>query len=63
MRAKIYCEVTCAHCGALASASGYYRNAETISRLKKDTKDWVCVDGDNLCPDCYRKRKVGGRNE
>lgn len=63
MRAKIYCEVTCFHCGGLASASGYYQNADTIRQLKKATKNWVNIDGDNLCPDCQRKFKAGGQYE
>ena len=53
----IWCEVTCRYCGALASASGYY-SADTIRKLKEDTKDWV-EDEEYLvlCPEC--KKELG----
>lgn len=59
-KAKIYCEVTCNRCGALAMGSSYYRNASTISKLKNYTKDWVYDDdfGGNLCPDCQNENKI-----
>ena len=57
MRAKIYCEVTCCHCGGLANKSTYYRSVQTISELKEATKDWIWDDklGGNLCPGCQKE--------
>ena len=59
VKAKIYCEVICCHCGGLAFGSGYYRNSSTISKLKEKTKDWVWSDeySGNLCPDCQGELK------
>lgn len=57
MKAKIYCEVTCCHCGGLAGYSEYYRNQDTIRRLKEDTKDRIYSEKHfgNLCPDCQKE--------
>lgn len=57
-KAKIYCEVICGKCGALACNSKYYKNAFTISSLKENTKDWIWDDklAMNVCPDCKNKR-------
>lgn len=59
MKAKIYCEVTCCNCGGFASKSRYYKNSETIARLKESTKDWVWDENlcGNLCPDCQKELK------
>ena len=59
-RAKVYCEVTCYHCGGLAYESGYYRNPLTISKLKEGVKDWIWDDemGGNLCPCCQKCLKT-----
>ena len=59
MKAKIYCEVTCCRCSGLASKSRYYKNSETIARLKELTKDWVWDENlcGNLCPDCQKELK------
>lgn len=55
-RAKIWCEVTCGNCTALAGASGFYRNADTIRRLKATTKDRKDdKQYGTLCPKCYQK--------
>ena len=56
MKAKIYCEVTCAKCRALAAASGYYRNENTIKKLKEVTANWEWDEenGGNFCPGCKR---------
>lgn len=35
----------------------YYRNTKTISILKALTKDWKNIDGVNVCPECFAKRK------
>lgn len=58
-RAKVYCEVTCCLCGALASESGYYDNSSRISKIKKDVRNWAWDEeiGGNLCPECYKKEK------
>ena len=58
-RAKVYCEVTCCHCGGLAYGSQYYENATTISNLKEKTKDWIWSDEfcGNLCPECQEELK------
>ena len=34
-KAKIYCEVTCGSCGALAYVSRYYKNTDTIRKAKR----------------------------
>lgn len=62
-RAKIYCEVTCNSCGALAIHSGYYKNQSIISILKESTKDWVWDDtfGGNLCPVCQKEKALEAR--
>ena len=59
MKAKIYCEVICCHCGGLAYKSKYYRNTSTISELKEATKDWIWDDElhGNLCPECQKELK------
>ena len=59
MRAKIYCEATCCHCGGLAYKSTYYKNASTISKLKEATKDWIWDEElcGNLCPECQKELK------
>lgn len=51
----IWCEVTCGHCGGLASASGY-DSPERIKKLKIETKEWV-EDKDYrvLCPECRKE--------
>lgn len=58
-KAKIYCEVTCNNCGALACSSTYYKNASTITKIEKQTKDWIWDEefGGNLCPDCQEELK------
>lgn len=55
-KVDIWCEVTCSNCGGVIGT--YYRNANTISNLKKKTKDWTHTkDGDNLCPECAKQMK------
>lgn len=56
-KAKIYCEVTCSHCGNLAYMSGYYNNSKTISKLKASVNDWIWDKENcgNLCPDCQKE--------
>ena len=58
-KARIFCEVTCNRCGALAYNSTYYKNYNTIKTLKENTKDWVLDDkyGINLCPKCQSEIK------
>lgn len=58
-KARIYCEVTCCICGALASESGYYRNKSTIAVLKKDVAKWAWNEkiGGNICPKCLEEEK------
>lgn len=60
MKAQIYCEVTCCHCGGLAGESQYYKNQNTIRRLKEDTKDWIYLKEllGNLCPDCQKELNI-----
>lgn len=55
-KAVIWCETMCCNCGGMI---GYdYKNAETISKLKKEIKDWKYCEGEgNLCPECYEKWK------
>lgn len=56
-KAKIYCECTCGRCGNVIGY--YYKNRETISVLKKLTKDWkYCYKWGNLCPKCYEELKI-----
>lgn len=56
MRAKIRCECTCIVCGTMSAASTYYKNSNTISKLKKNIKDWVWLDelAGNVCPKCQK---------
>lgn len=55
-RAVIWCEVNCCNCGGVIGFG--YRNAKTISKLKRVTKDWKYFDGEgNLCPECFEKLK------
>lgn len=58
-KAKIYCEVTCGSCGTLAYVSRYYKNTDTIRKIKKETEDWVwdAKEKINLCPECRIQRK------
>lgn len=59
-RAILWCEVQCCNCGGVIG--WYYRNAESISRLKKVTETWKYCDGlGNLCPECYEKIKKKNR--
>lgn len=54
MRAKIRIEVQCANCGGVIGC--YYRNANSVSCLKKKTKDWI-YEGEfgNICPECQKE--------
>lgn len=55
-RAVIWCEVSCSNCGGVIGF--YYKNAKTISALKRKAKDWkYCGEEGNLCPDCYKEWK------
>lgn len=56
-RATIWCSVTCLKCGD--SIGLEYKNAKTISKLKRLTKDWKHIGGtwEEVCPDCYEKLK------
>lgn len=71
-KAVIWCEVSCSNCGGVIGFD--YRNAKTISNLKKKVKDWrYCEEEGTLCPDCYKimekeaektfliKKKCGGK--
>ena len=53
---KIWCEVACACCGSIASASGYY-SPERIKKLKLETKDWGVNVGiyNIICPTCLKE--------
>lgn len=54
MRAVIWMEVQCSNCGGVIGWD--YRNAKSVSKLKKATKDWICdKEHWNLCPDCQKK--------
>lgn len=59
MRARIYCEAMCCHCGVLAYKSTYYKNTSTISQLKESVKDWIWDEElcGNLCPECQKELK------
>ena len=61
-RAEIFCEVTCGNCGSLSMGSTSYKNASTISRLKRLTKDWIWSNelAINLCPACQKELKENG---
>ena len=52
-RAVIYLDVTCCVCGS-SYPSRDYKNASTISTLKKEIKDWIFDDDwcGNVCPEC-----------
>lgn len=58
-RARIYCEVTCCRCSCLAYTSRYYKNTETISKIKESVKDWIWDENlcGNLCPECQEDLK------
>lgn len=59
-RAIPWCEVQCSNCGDVVGL--HYRNAKTISRLKKATETWIyCDEEGNLCPECYKKLKKKNR--
>lgn len=60
MKARIWCEVVCCHCGCISVASTYYANADTISKIKRETKDWIYSKeyGGNICPVCQRKLNI-----
>lgn len=54
MKAVIHCEVTCDRCGGVVFRQ--YKNAETISYLKKATKDWEYTNEfGNTCPECLKE--------
>lgn len=55
MRAKIWFEVVCNECGGMVGH--FYKNKNTIKRIKEETKDWEWVDGVNICGDCLKKIK------
>lgn len=62
-RAVITCEVACSNCGDIILFD--YKNSKTISRLKREAKDWIyCEEEGNICPDCYeewkKRKKIGG---
>lgn len=62
MKAIIWCEVSCTNCGDVIGFD--YKNAKTISALKKAVKDWrYCEEAGNLCPDCYKNMKIAGLME
>lgn len=49
---KIWCDVTCTYCGAVAKSSGYY-SPERIKALKQEVKNWKVNDGEEaVCPNC-----------
>ena len=58
-KAKIWMDVTCGNCGAMAGRT--YRNGQSIQRLKEETFTWrydteLCM---NLCTDCLMKLRGG----
>lgn len=54
--AVIWCEVSCSNCGGVIGFD--YKNAKTISALKRKVRDWkYCGEEGNLCPDCYKAWK------
>lgn len=59
MKARIWCEVICNECGGMVGH--FYRNPDSLRRLKEEIKDWECVDGVNICGECLQKmqRKNG----
>ena len=60
MKAKIFCEVTCLNCGTVALGSRFYKNKDTISKLKELTKEWIYSEkfGGNLCPNCQEDLNI-----
>lgn len=62
MKAKVYCEVTCCHCGGLA-INRYYKNPKTITAIKRYVADWIWDEKlcGNLCPDCQQVLKQEGK--
>lgn len=55
-KAIIWCECVCSNCGGVIGFD--YKNAKTISALKRQIKDWkYCDEEGNLCPECYEKYK------
>lgn len=55
-KAIIFCYVSCGRCEN--QEGGYYRNAKTISQIKKATSAWVGHDvWGNLCPECQSELK------
>ena len=55
MKAKIWCDVVCNECGGMVGY--FYKNKNTIKRIKEEIKDWKWVDGVNICGDCLKKIK------
>lgn len=55
-RPTIFCYVSCGRCKN--QEGGYYRNAKTISQIKKATSAWVEHDAwGSLCPECQQELK------
>ena len=56
-RAKIWIECACCNCGTVCGR--FYRNRESISRLKHNTRNWMYDEklGGNLCSECVREQK------
>lgn len=54
MRPVIWIEIHCDNCGDVIGWN--YRNAKSISKLKKATKDWIySQEHGNICPECQRE--------
>lgn len=59
-RVKIWCDITCSHCGVIADNSGYYSPAR-IKALKQETKKWENDETRGiLCPHCAKELKENG---
>ena len=55
MKAKIWCEMVCNECGGMIGY--FYKNKNTIVKIKEKTKDWECVNGVNVCGECLIKMR------
>lgn len=53
---KIWCDVTCAKCGAMLGKSGYY-SPKRIKAIKTEAKEkgWKQFDGSSYCAECLKE--------
>ena len=47
--------MVCNECGGMIGY--FYKNKNTIVKIKEKTKDWECVNGVNVCGECLIKMR------